>query len=153
MDTTLKLKYVKMCGKAQEIQELWEPRAGDIFAYELDNPFSDNFGIYLGDIPTSKKHLSRHFIRDIGGITKGFRRFEKEKYIWLPRQDQLQEMCEPPLDVLLMEFWEWLPKYEVGVKFTSMEQLWLSFVMKEKYEKVWDGEEWVKRGIDKGIDK
>jgi hypothetical protein len=26
----------------------------------------------------------------------------------------------------------------------SPEQLWLAFVMKEKYNKVWNGEDWVK---------
>ena len=31
-------------------------------------------------------------------------------------------------------------------QFTSMEQLWLAFVMKEKYGKVWNVEEWVKEG-------
>ena len=25
----------------------------------------------------------------------------------------------------------------------SMEQLWLAFVMKEKYEKTWDGTNWI----------
>ena len=29
-------------------------------------------------------------------------------------------------------------------KVVSMEQLWLAFVMKEKYNKVWNGEEWIK---------
>ena len=29
------------------------------------------------------------------------------------------------------------------IKFTSMEQLWLAFIMREKYQKVWSGTEWV----------
>ena len=50
--------------------------------------------------------------------------------IWLPRQDQLQGMVE----------------YTVGVnKFNSMEQLWLAFVMSEKYNKKWDGKDWIKK--------
>jgi len=28
--------------------------------------------------------------------------------------------------------------------FTSMEQLWLAFVMNEKYNKVWNGKDWMK---------
>jgi len=28
-------------------------------------------------------------------------------------------------------------------QFTSMEQLWLAFVMKEKYGKVWDRKDWI----------
>jgi hypothetical protein len=31
-------------------------------------------------------------------------------------------------------------------KFESMEQLWLAFVLKEKYGKVWSGTDWVKEG-------
>ena len=30
---------------------------------------------------------------------------------------------------------------------TSMEQLWLAFVMKEKYQKVWDGNDWIKNPL------
>ncbi len=33
--------------------------------------------------------------------------------------------------------------FNIAKSFTSMEQLWLAFVMKEKYNKVWDGEEWI----------
>ncbi len=30
-------------------------------------------------------------------------------------------------------------------QFTSMEQLWLAFVMKEKYRKVWEGNKWTQK--------
>ena len=80
--------------------------------------------------------------------------------VWLPRQDQLQEMV-PRKDVLTLieDFYEWtdpwlntgqpygsilraIQKEEEYIKqFTSMEQLWLAFVMKG-YNKVWDGEVW-----------
>ena len=66
--------------------------------------------------------------------------------IWLPRQDQLQEMVIPEpfrdwRNVLSFfdDFIDWDNLDEYG----SMEQLWLAFVMKEKYNKVWDGEKWV----------
>ncbi len=72
-----------------------------------------------------------------------------DKAIWLPRQDQLQEMVNsdgvnkynPPamLDRLL----EFAREYDVGFTVgSSMEQLWLAFVMREKYNKTWSGEEW-----------
>ena len=71
--------------------------------------------------------------------------------IWLPRQDQLQKMMGiSDLWVLTLRFEYFLRtektynirEYPFG--FTSMEQLWLAFVMKEKYQKTWNGKEWVK---------
>jgi hypothetical protein len=88
--------------------------------------------------------------------------------IWLPRQDQLQEMLEDKysnLDKLVEAFWNafaWFTKHEGAsfyppewafnnnfppeqnwIKFTSMEQLWLAFVMSEKFNKYWNGDNWV----------
>jgi len=72
----------------------------------------------------------------------------------LERQDQLQEMVEinpaykanlkRKAAILALEFAEYvqeLPHNEIVDK--STEQLWLAFVMKEKYNKVWDGEDWI----------
>ena len=33
--------------------------------------------------------------------------------------------------------------YQYYYEFISMEQLWLAFVMKEKYSKQWNGKEWI----------
>lgn len=74
----------------------------------------------------------------------------KPGYLWLPRQDQLQEMLKglqvdshvPRKQVLAL--WKWIastsPKPD-----DSMEQLWLAFVEKEKHNKVWDSEkeDWI----------
>jgi len=85
-------------------------------------------------------------------------------FVWLPRQDQLQEMIKGqigcswdsmPDDIfrLLHAFAEeiiesrcLLPSRVCSYykRFTSMEQLWLAFVMKEKYGKIWNGEGWIK---------
>ena len=85
--------------------------------------------------------------------------FEKieDDSIWLPRQDQIQEMIEIQPNcwwtgydrphALLNQF-----IYGIGtddgfpdeyyVEFRSMEQIWLAFYMQEKHNKVWDGTEW-----------
>jgi len=34
-------------------------------------------------------------------------------------------------------------KFVNGLSFTSMEQLWLAFVMQQKYNKMWDGKDWI----------
>ena len=70
--------------------------------------------------------------------------------IWLPRQDQLQEMVGSDMGELYHIFWKNMSvvsSYErtpYTDKCTSMEQLWLAFVMKEKYNKTWDGDKWIK---------
>ncbi len=74
----------------------------------------------------------------------------------LERQDQLQEMVigTKHTHLLAHEFalW-WHGGEELGRQHAghvspngcdaSMEQLWLAFVMKEKYHKIWTGEEWI----------
>ena len=75
-----------------------------------------------------------------------------ERFIWLPRQDQWQEMVHKLREDkkqfsgnhgLLRRFAAWVDE-DSNLPCASMEQLWLAFVMKEKYDKVWDGK-WVDR--------
>ena len=64
----------------------------------------------------------------------------------LERQDQLQEMVSN-------SFWECCNKmnnYVCGLRYPlglgSMEQLWLAFVMSERFSKVWSNGEWYEEG-------
>ena len=69
----------------------------------------------------------------------------EDKTFQLERQDQLQEMVgdfSAQCDELLMWFDKGEPPLLGERKITSMEQLWLAFVMKELYNKIWNGEEW-----------
>ena len=61
--------------------------------------------------------------------------------VWLPRQDQLQEMCENKGE----DFFIFAFRSGSHPLLDTYEKLWLAFVMKEKYGKVWNGEDWVKR--------
>jgi hypothetical protein len=81
-------------------------------------------------------------------------RFSPELRTWLPRQDQLQEMiiienAKFPVYVLERKFNTFIDHIgeiyhpKIWQKFDSMEQLWLVFVMKEKFNKIWDGETWI----------
>ncbi len=74
---------------------------------------------------------------------------DSKSTIFLPRQDQLQEMVkdryygQSPWS-LLSVFFHWsLEVYTHDFGETSMEQLWLAFVMKEKFSKTWNGTEWI----------
>jgi len=69
-------------------------------------------------------------------------------FIKLFKQDQIQEMIGLPLPELYYAFEKFIKTYPIeymdGVfsKFTSMEQLWLAFLMHEKYGKKWSGKKW-----------
>ena len=56
--------------------------------------------------------------------------------VWLPRQDQLQILS----GLSWQEFDKECLKYDAETK----EQAGIQAVMKEKYNKVWDGERWIK---------
>ena len=146
MDTSK--EYIKMCEKAGEIQLLkrekkhtdtgkWKP--GDYYTTWFPPFLITIIPQYLdewADEPDYLHHPSEN--------------------IWLPRQDQLQEMIQDnsqhylnSVHQIWYEFAEYdgdgsifaIPDYLKHI--ASMEQLWLAFVMKEKYNKIWNGKGWV----------
>jgi len=110
--------YVKMCEKAVEIQK------------------------YFYGLPLSKRDIHDFYKQIQGGgyITN----------VWLPRQDQLQEMVWKDFKLqlishALMDFYNWAQSlFDELDDYESMEQLWLAFVMLQKYRKTWNGEDWIK---------
>ncbi len=70
--------------------------------------------------------------------------------IWLPRQDQLQEMGGQPYSTFAKQLGLLAVFDDYSGPFKTYEQLWLAFVMKGKYGKVWDSEkeDWVKEKDD-----
>ena len=105
--------YIKMCN-CEEIQELCE--------WDMEKDF-----LWITPIPDKNMPLV--------------------KTVWLPRQDQLQEMVGG-YDAGFVDWARWLDntyphKGFPKQRFHSFEQLWLAFVLKELYSKIWNGEEWV----------
>lgn len=75
--------------------------------------------------------------------------YPEDQLVWLPRQDQLQEMLlneEIDTICLALNFYDWVKAGLWANAEYSMEQLWLAFVMKEKHNKVWNGQEWITDG-------
>ena len=69
--------------------------------------------------------------------------------VWLPYQHQLENMVRGELTSwkFVQKFWNWLWTRE-SAKFIdglSMEQLLLAFVMNKKYNKQWNGKQWMIR--------
>lgn len=127
-----------MCEKAEEIQKEWEPTGGDFYLTGL-NLLTIDFVVFyesLGELITGRH--SKQIKKDA---------------VWLPRQDQLQEMIslKNPVEAVLLykRFLNRFNAFYSGDKTChSMEQLWLTFAMKENYKKVWNGKEWVKEKND-----
>ena len=120
-------EYVKMCKKAKEIQKNWIPKTGDILAKEINKYSFAILVVYLSYNATR--------IKD---------------YIWLPTQEQLQKMIFKNVSVIFMlnGFYKWcMENLEYINQFTTMEELWLAYVMYEKYSKIWDNKKgkWIKK--------
>jgi len=67
--------------------------------------------------------------------------------IWLPRQDQIQEMMsehfKAGLDLCMLYDWYTHNRpYDVGQEWDTWEQLLLAYYMKTKHNKIWTGEKW-----------
>ena len=64
--------------------------------------------------------------------------------VWLPTQSQLQKALGKKqlygIDGLIVSFYAFAGDFS-KYGFDTMEQLWLAFVMKEKYNKVWNNKE------------
>ena len=119
MDTSK--EYINMCEKAKEIQRQHDFSGAPGFV-------GLNYGVcnaYYG------------FKIDYNTIS----------HVWLPYQDQLQDIVNYSIASLVYSISDfisengWLRDSIDYIR--TMEQLWLAFVMKEKYNKIWNGKEWI----------
>lgn len=159
MDTNMKWyedpMYIKMCD-CPEIQEPWEPKIGDyhhrtytVFGEEIDKTiWPDN-----GEEITILCHKSG--VGDwYSGVTiegeprtfsGSFEGMIKITSIWLPYQHQLQEMSGLPWidydhDCMQQAILVWGSGQENRM---SKEQAGIRVVMREKHNRVWNGEAWI----------
>ena len=110
-------EYIKMCKKAKKIQKGHNADYGDCY-YDCE----DSYTGFVGDTKL----------------------FTSTDSVWLPRQDQLQEMVIGSDDTItLTEYFLNTVSLYFNRKL-SMEQLWLMYVMKKKYSKQWDSKKWKK---------
>ncbi len=167
-------EYIKMCKEAKEIQSLrkrkpkyirpeWEgsiglTKDGHNFIDEDDTPDWEGLTYFNTVDNEGSVGIWDERIADEFGVTI------KCNAIWLPRQDQLQEMlldfddplnrfmtsvCYSTLVCNFAQFCGVLDEDAEGrsncdIRKESLEVLWLAFVMAEKYRKVWNGDKWIK---------
>ena len=143
MDTTE--KYIKMSDN-KDIQSLWVPADGDFYVY------------FIVD------HDPQIFIRS---ARHGVDPVDSSHWIWLPRQDQCQDILTPNMTLGYMVCgldaffdperycadgvcdvckWHGIRRRTI---YDTMEQWWLAFMMFEKFSKEWNGLKWVKMDVNK----
>ena len=124
--------YIKMCEEAKEIQKAWKPVDWDRFIYKDDR----ESGIACVD----ERHETAKSIS-----------YRLEHYIWLPTQEQLQEMMitkKIKWYKVFSEFFRYINEEcypsvkDFGNEDYSITYLWLCYIMKEKYNKKWDDNKW-----------
>lgn len=142
MNTSEMAIYIKMCGKATKIQGNWYPKVGDLV---LPTGFCSPQIIGVDS--------QSHFIFANGG-----KQVDLNSAIWLPDQDQLQGMVEVTPEGIItylcyfsntvilpvsLDDADLQARHDYWMDFKSWEQLWLAFVMDQKYHKTWNGEDWI----------
>jgi len=157
--------YIKMCKEAKQLQKLWKPKVGD-FVWRRYNFFNEEIDKRIWNkreeiiILTYASDVDGYFHATKNGETRIFNSHNeahKATCVWLPTEEQLQgiAMTLGSLQGRVMQpFWELVDQFtyflwddktrKYASKFESFNELWLAFVMKKKYHKIWDGKTWVK---------
>ena len=165
MDTSK--KYIQLCEKAQEIQDLWQYDDGDFYLHRFTdrNIREERFKDMIGKEIVSNICCACN-VEDSYGSLYVSEYNPKGENVWLPRQDQLydfllkdrgilellidlRDFCDPldrlgtmPLPVAVREA---VRKEAYAKQFVTLEQMLLAFAMKENFQKIWDGEQWISR--------
>ena len=129
-----------MCEGAEKIQKAWKPKFGD---YVKEKQY--------GDLMIIAQIVESHDIRCISYRYRktGYKseRYLKSNFIYLPTQEQLQEMIlnhghhgydNSGIATMLSLF-----SMDYKLEDLTFTELWLAYVMKEKYNKIWNGKEWI----------
>jgi len=129
--------YIKMCEKAEVIQKLFNPKGHN---------HTSHSGCIWTDIDRDSYKYDKY--TEYGHQYICLRDGYLMHCIWLPTQEQLQEMssllCNFPCQILTF-LNDWIKNNKIYLsEYKSMNELWLAFVMKEKYNKIWTGEKWTK---------
>lgn len=128
-------KYIKMCEEAKKIQYKHVYNEGDWFCWQGNV-------VCLGHyVPIGENIVTA------GGYDYDFQDIDYTTCVWLPTQGQLQKIIftdeSTSVRQMIRPFYTFIQYYRLFCP--SMEQLWLSYVMNEKYDKIWDDkkEKWI----------
>ena len=118
--------YTKMCEAATEIQNGWVPKVGDRYYYYRGG---DNIKIVDENTIWNKEVILKRILGEV----------------YCPSIEQLMEMVVEDFSAHQQNnrFRRFLRGYRTKGD-DSIRELWLAFVMREKFSKKWSGSEWEK---------
>ena len=133
--------FIKQCEKAEEIQERWR------------HPFKN----YIGDLYwKGKKYL---MIPEACIFVTEIMFKPDDDHIYLPTQEQLQEIILPVLKKKYNKYYDLVKKDRQAnwifricncflnehseIYSNNMNELWLAFIMYQLYNKRWTGKDWI----------
>jgi len=140
-----------MCEKNKDLQKAWKPTIWD---------YSFNNEIYVISKIHSDGNMKMYRLEDVNNFASLFEMESilKEYFIWLPTQEQLQEILQKGRKWVyygsypLTQFCGWIMTsggpnkfyhHQYKSLFMSINELWLAFIMHELYNKRWTGKEWI----------
>jgi hypothetical protein len=133
----LTTQEIEMFSKATDIQEMWQPDVGDWFIFDRNDFLLPVVCVKSPTIIYTETPIDRY-------VQKRDRKWDI--IIWIPSQEQMQNMVEPAaskvhnIDIVHLYYPRmsgWTPDV-----FPSMRLLWLAFVMWRIFDKVWYANEW-----------
>ena len=155
--------FIKQCEQAEELQAWYKSdvknvREGDRYICRCDTCKENMFVNYVKDSdidyinerdmtdvdPTYAAMVSLSGVGEFGAF------WDDGGFIYLPTQERLQEMIKyDSLTGIVFELHEFSHEYTFmdngnDLRLNSMNELWLAFVMHEKWNKIWSNERWVK---------
>ena len=134
-------EYISMCENSTEVQQQWKPKHGDVYV----DP-AGRMTCWISNVDNGKKVKGGFGIQSGNGVVR------LTKYVWLPRLNQLIEMAQTPgkrYELTTQDFFDWVKTpYQSSPDrpnqlFSSLEQLWLAYIMKQKFGSLWNGSKWV----------
>lgn len=163
-------QYQEMLKAAPEIQKLWSPNVGDYHTWNGDISVigrldfksithheirdktvwgdKEQYGQYIigyfnewviMDFNSTTPYNAENIVKHFHEIYTTY-----DNCIWLPRQDQLQDMLSATTRELLFYNHRILDRWDAdNDKNKTMEQLWLMLIMYLLFSKSWNGKEWV----------
>jgi len=139
-----------MCGKAEEIQKEWKPKCGDCCIDKWNGETMLIISVKADAVSLKTKCLL--YYEKYGdywafGTQVGYWN-TIDKLFYLPTQEQLQEMIFGEYTGIqtITSAIEQFSKSGIGCNISiigEMNELWLAFIMYEKYHKIWNGVDWV----------
>jgi len=161
-------EYILMCRQSKEMQKNYNPVHGD-FVFYMGSTDIEDMVVCGGPehMGSDSLHPWTHYCNCFDTPMDELMKSKEHPTVWLPRQDQLQDMLEDCLGLL---FWDlcnepegWLcmgrdvgeqtiyPRKENFIKEEDMsktaEQALLKMLMSQEYDKKWNGKGWVKEDV------